>query len=201
MYDYLGAAYTGLIEAIDRYDPDSEVPFEKYAYFRVRGAIIDYIRKSSSLTPREYNAARLLRASDCLSEDFQYIKARIGKADMDQSLAEVLDYAARGGLVFRLNYIDHEEEILDEKYVTQSPEELTIERQVQKIILQSVAELPPREQEIIYSYYFEGKTFQEIGDGPLKASRSWVCRMHSRAIRVLRKKVTDRLHSEGVSYE
>ena len=170
--DYLSAAYSGLVEAASRYDTDSDVPFEKYAYFRVRGAVIDHIRQSAGHSSREYRAAQLLQASDCLTEDFQQIRPRLDARSIDEALAEVLDFAAKGALLFRMNYFECEEEIVENQDEQRSPEDEALFRESSALLKQAVSELPPREQIIINAFYFEGKSFQQIADEDLHVTRS-----------------------------
>lgn len=121
--DFLGAAYLGLLEAAERYDTSSHVPFKKYAYLRVRGAVIDHIRNTSGQTPTEYRAAKMLKASECFAQDMARIRPILDGAESDVALAKVLEYAANGALLFRMDYQDHEEEVLEFHSPPEAPDE------------------------------------------------------------------------------
>ena len=190
--EYLGAAYSGLIEAAERFDESTGVPFEKYAYLRVRGSIIDYIRESCSESSRSAKAAKLIRASDCIAEDFQSIKPRINSDEVDQALAEALDYVAKGALIFRLNYHDYEEEIQQETDITIDQEEQFHSKKIQEALYRSIEDLPAREKQVLISYYFKDRSFQQIGN-EIGVSRSWVCRVHAKSLNVLKKLLEERL--------
>lgn len=188
--DYLGAAYTGLLEAAERFDSSSTIPFEKYAFLRVRGAVIDHIRESFGESAKANKAIRILQASDCLSEDFNQIRAQLNTDQIDEALAEVLDYAAKGALIFRLNYLECEEDTINDLSTSHSAEEQMIEYEINETLAAAIKCLPPREQQIVLMYYYQDLSFKEIAD-ILLVTRSWVSRMHSRAIRVLRDKMDE----------
>jgi RNA polymerase sigma factor for flagellar operon FliA len=188
--EYVGAAYTGLLEAAERFDPDENIPFEKYAYLRVRGSVIDHIRQNICESHRSFRAAKLLQASDCLTDDFQQIRSQLNSENIDEALAEVLDYAAKGALIFRLNYFDCEEELSSEITPAQCAEHQALEKELNAILTSAVELMPPREKNIIHMYYYQDYSFQEIAK-KLAVGRSWVSRMHSKAIGLLREKMDE----------
>ena len=82
--DVRSAGTVGLLQAIDRYDPNQGVRFETYAFQRIRGAIIDAIRSLSTLSRRRAKRVRLLEETDAA------LAQRLGRAPTQQELATEL---------------------------------------------------------------------------------------------------------------
>jgi len=188
--DYLSAAYSGLVEAASRYDTETGVPFEKYAYLRVRGAIIDQIRQDSGQSKREYRALQLMQAAHVLSDDFWHSRG-CPAADSHEGLAEVLEFAAQGALIFRLNYLDCEEEITNKQDEIPCSEKQLLEREVSQHLCKLIDQLPDTERTLIYAFYFEGLSLQEIARTRLNITRSWASRLHTRALQLLKEQVSN----------
>src|SRR5574344_948933 len=82
--DLVGYGVFGLIDAIDKYDMMKEVKFETYASLRIRGAILDQIRKMDWI-PRTVRQ-RQKKITDAIKE----IEARTGKSATDEEIAEAI---------------------------------------------------------------------------------------------------------------
>ena len=114
--DFVSAGYLGLVEAAERYDKSQGSGFKAWAAMRIRGAVIDAIRDSSAISGKAYRYFQRLEAVDNLRQE---VHAELEKQDADttreKKLARMLDFAARGALVFRLSISDCENEVLDVK--------------------------------------------------------------------------------------
>lgn len=188
--EYVSAAYYGLIEAASRYDRKSDVPFERYAYLRVRGAVIDHLRKDSGQGRYEYKATQLMQAGELLLEDFYKTRNSSSVREPSKDLADVLEFAARGGLVFRLNYLECEEELVEAGQVGADPDEALHRKNKAEMLRELVASLPEKERIVIECLYLEGLSLQEIAEDRLQVTRSWVSRVHTRALKHLKQKVS-----------
>ncbi len=178
MEDMFQEAYIGLIEASEKYDPKSKVPFKSFAYLRIRGAIIDHLRGRSDLGRSGYKAAKMFKAV----QDFGEEVVQESKDTDAEELTKVLEYMAKGALVFKLSTEDVADEVESIQDKENSPElklQAIEKRKSLKKIVETV--LDEREKEVINSYYFEDKSFKEILE-KMDISKSWISRIHKDAI-------------------
>lgn len=182
LFDELVAAgYLGLVEAADRFDRDSGKDFRTYAFLRIRGAIIDNIRSHSDLTGETYRMIKAFNAAHELREDdFQSRK--------ESSLSNVLDYVARGALAFRLSMADAETELVEIPDPAANPDAQMERRERAKRLKEIIHELPDRERRVIEGYYFHGLSFIEIAREWEGVGKSWVSKLHTRAIDTIKEK-------------
>lgn len=185
--EYESAGYLGLVEAADRYDPKSEIPFERYAFFRVRGAIVDYIREHSDLTGQAYRYAKTLQAVEGIEAEATALACN--EKYPRKALARIFSFAAKGAISYRLASQEAQvalDQLADE---TATPEESMISVQ-QAIQLRSLVQtLPEKERFIIEGYYFYEKSFMDLTRERPELSKSWISRLHSRALSLLGKKL------------
>ncbi len=185
------AGYLGLVEAAERYEP-SQGEFRTFAFLRVRGAIIDCLRRSSELPPPAYQVLRALEGVDSLRDDRATIEklthnTTTRKLKREQRLAHLFEYAAKSALVYRLSVLDTEQEMA-EVTPAKNPEDVLLARENASLCLALVESLPPKEREVIELYYFKGRSFIEIAKRSKNYSKSWVSRLHLRALNLLRQR-------------
>lgn len=195
--DLLAAGYLGLVEAASRYDPQAGVPFQSFAYLRIRGAIIDSLRRDSELSGQGYRFAKALEAAQDLREQVSFDNLS-PSSDPDSRLAEVLELASKTVLAYRLSIDDLADDELPAS-TNSDPETDLSDKQQRKLILRFLATLPAKERLIIEQYYFHGKSFTEIADEVEGMSKSWVSRLHARGLerlrlRILKESEPDRDH-------
>lgn len=187
--DFIAAGNLGLVEAAERFDSENGVSFKGFAFLRIRGAIIDSLRQSSSLSGRAYQFAKAWQAvqnfQDCDQDSSLREKSR-EQLPPEDKLIKILKYAAKGALVHRLCLSELSEEMLE--LDEWDPERLMIRNQEKTLFKEIVTSLPDKEREIVEEFYFAGKSFAEIAKENEGMSKSWVSRLHSRAMDRLRKK-------------
>jgi RNA polymerase sigma factor FliA len=186
--DFVAAGYLGLVEAATRYRPRRGASFKTFAYLRIRGAIIDSIRECSDVSGAGYRYARALQAVSDLREDGQLTvvqKPSPESHDTSARLAEVLEYAAKSALAFRLSLADAEQEMAAQ-VKSPDPESSLIARESAQLFASLIKTLPRKERMVIEQYYFKGKSFKEIVESHKKLSKSWVSRLHGRALTMLK---------------
>jgi len=192
--EYISAGYLGLVEAAERFKPSPGRPFKPFAFLRIRGAIIDSIRSSSHVSAAAYKLSKALQAAHELREELDIIsqdkvlsqRAPVRSEEATAKLAKILDYAAQGVLVFRLSLTEVTGEINGIPDPEESVDKKIESKQDQKNILQLVETLPEKERTIIEEHYFNGKSFIEIAEEYEGMSKSWVSRLHARAVRMLK---------------
>lgn len=185
--EYEAAGYLGLVEAAARYDRNSGVDFTNFAYLRIRGAIIDNIRSHSHVSGRAYHSAKALQAMNSLRE--LELPKQERKTSRQEAITELLDYAAKGALAFRLGMCEVESSTADAR--AEDPEARLNFIQERKLLRKLVATLPKKERLIIEHFYFEEKSFTDISNVGTKLSKSWISRLHARGIDLLKKRYLD----------
>jgi len=186
--EFVSAGLFGLIEAAGRYKPERGQKFKTFAFLRIRGAIIDYIRTSCDLTGYAYRRLRALEMVQQLRED--QLEGRVVAQRERPSVAdEGLDHLERAAVVFRLAMQTEEEEANAPEQETVDLERNLEKKRRGKKIRQLVATLPEKERLIIERHYFQDMKLKDVAEQFSGLSKSWVSRLHDRAIDMLREKI------------
>lgn len=197
--DLVSYGIFGLIDAIDKYDYAKEVKFETYASLRIRGAILDQIRKMDWI-PRTIRQKQ--KRIDAVCKD---IETRLGRCATDEEIAselgisddEYLEWQSQMKItnVVSLNeYMEQGAEVPAEgnQFTTSrfdSPEE-NIEKEELKKVLEESLELTEKEKKVILLYYYEDLTLKEISN-VLEVSESRISQLHTRALQKMKTKMGD----------
>lgn len=185
--DIVSYGILGLIDAIDKFDPDKNVKFETYANFRIRGSIIDNLR-SLDWVPRS-TRQKYKKFEEAMSK----LQGKYGLNIDDEILAKELNMSIK-----ELNSFLSEVSIfsiisLDERMAENSnfsvasedyddrPESNYIKNENKKILKDTIEKLPEREKKIIKLYYFSELTYKEISK-ILNVSESRVSQLHTKCI-------------------
>jgi RNA polymerase sigma factor for flagellar operon FliA len=188
----------GLLDAIDKFDPERTVKFETYAAFRIRGAIIDELR-SFDWVPRSVRQ----RARD-LDLTRQTLLERLGRSPSDHEIASELGVSLDElhGLLRHVSYLnvtalgefpDYREDKSNRVTHWDTIQDVGAEDPVRvlevleagEILGDAVSALPEREMLVISLYYYEGMTLREVGQ-VLGVSESRASQIHSKAVAGLR---------------
>ena len=201
--DLISYGIFGLIDAIEKYDPDRGIKFETYAISRIRGAIIDELR-AIDWVPRSvrFKAREVEKAYSALENKLKRppSDAEIA-AEMDVTIDELgriytqlstvslvaLDELMSGGGEGSDN-LSLVETLEDTK--TTGPVEALENEEMKRILGDAVNRLGEREKIVITLYYYEGLTLAQIG-AVLGVTESRVCQMHTKAVMGLRGKITE----------
>lgn len=187
--DLIQAGMIGLIEASRQYDPGQGASFETYASIRIRGAMIDEIRKGDWV-PRSVH--RRVREA---AEATRRIEQREGRAAQANEVASALDIplpdyqkllegAARGQVLS----LDAQVEESGEPRLAgdEPPPPRHLEQaEFQQALAEAITYLPEREQLVLSLYYEQEMNLREIG-AVLGVSESRVCQVHGQAMVRLR---------------
>lgn len=199
--DLVGYGIFGLIDAVDKYDVDKEVKFETYASLRIRGAILDSIRKMDWI-PRT-----LRQKQKKLDSVIKEIEAETGRTATDRQIAEKLDIdeeelqewysKVKATALISLNeYIDQGSEIKMDATKNshfELPERVVEQEEMKHILARSLDVLTDKEKKVILFYYYEELTLKEISR-ILEVSESRVSQLHTRALQKLRTELGDGIH-------
>jgi RNA polymerase sigma factor FliA len=194
--DLIQSGMIGLLEASRNYDASQGASFETYAGIRIRGAMLDEIRKGD-WAPRSLH--RKVRA---ISKAVADIEGREGRDARDAEVAQEVgmslnDYYstlqdATGYRVFSFEDLPAGEEGMTESLTAKIPEPLVnVENDMFKAALAAaIAGLPERERLVMSLYYKEELNLRETGE-VLGVSESRVCQIHSQALIRLKSRMAD----------
>lgn len=198
--DFVASGVIGLLEALERYNPSFEVDFKTFATWRIRGAMLDELRKLS-WSPRS-----LYQRSRRLQEAEQMLGHRLGRDPSIEELAEELGWtpSAVEQIYAQMNsqavvsleallYTPPAQDGADEPYLSGgpfiSPEESLDKQERRALLEQAIEGLSERERLVLALYYKEELTLKEIGK-VLEVSTARVSQLHARAIRKLKEKMS-----------
>lgn len=186
--DLCSAGYMGLVEAAERCSPEMIPTFRSYACIRIRGSMIDMLRSSSVLSRRSHRYVKAMYALQHLREAEVLEQPLLGYPDdgAKESLARVLDMAGKGALAFRLSTDEAAEEIENITDGTLPADECVERKYLRGRLEACIEQLPEKERVIIREYYFEDRNFIDIAKRNNGMNKSWVSKLHSRALEKLR---------------
>ncbi len=194
--DLVSYGIFGLIDAIDKFDLTKNVKFETYASLRIRGAILDQIRKMDWI-PRTVRQRQRK-----LDEAVKQIEMRTGKTATDEELAKELGLSGdelcewqsqlKVTNVISLNEFEENgpEPMVDTGNTSrfQQPEEVVAETELKETLAASLELLTEKERRVIELYYYEDMTLKEISK-ILDVSESRVSQLHTKGLIKMRKKM------------
>lgn len=195
--DLVSYGIFGLIDAIDKYDTMKSVKFETYASLRIRGAILDQIRKMDWI-PRTIRQ-RQKKIDSVIKE----IELTTGHSATDEQIAQALgisedeysDWQSQMKVtnVVSLNeFMDQGSEVPAEhnrqNIRFDSPEENIEKQELKQMLVQALELLTEKEKKVIVLYYYEELTLKEISR-VLEVSESRISQLHTRALQKMKTKL------------
>ena len=193
--DLVGYGIFGLIDAIDKFDLHKDVKFETYASLRIKGSILDQIRKMDWI-PRTIRQRQ--RELDAASKE---IWARTGREPTDEELAEEMGMSENDyysflsalkitNLVSLNEFMDAggNEPVMDTKKNSyfEQPEEKVSREELSSKLKDALEVLTDKEKKVILLYYYEDLTLKEISE-VMEVSESRVSQLHTKALKKMRK--------------
>lgn len=179
--------HQGLLEAKQRFDAARGVRFTTFAYYRVRGAVLDGVRKQGWLKRRAYAKLKAFEAADAAGEQLADAEAQSPSTTLAARAAQIEDVLGKISAAYLLSAVGQGEETTPE-----TPEELVTSAQTRELVRTGLGALPEREQTLVRAIYFDGMTIEEAG-AQLGLSKSWASRMHGKALERMRKGLAARL--------
>ncbi len=189
-------ARLGLLEAAKRFDDAQDVDFRTFAYYRIKGAIYDGLRRSGWLPRTLYAKIKFEEAANEYLQNKSLnhsgtVAAEAKKKDGDKSeenaVAETVNSIASIYIISLDAHEDMEVEDTDAVNVEHRAEFMQIRRHMRD----AIGSLPEKEKQLIMMYYFQNRTLEEVGV-KLGLSKSWTSRLHARALSLLFKRIRNR---------
>ena len=199
--DLVGYGTFGLIDAIDKYDFDKGVKFETYASLRIRGAILDQVRRMDWLPRTVRQKQKRMDAA------YQKLETESGRFATDEELAAELEISVEElgqwqaqtkatGVVSLDEYLEQGSEngivgtVESEDFA--QPEKQMEQKTMKELLVQSLESLTEKEKKVILLYYYEELTLKEISE-VLEVSESRISQLHTKAIQKLRLKLGNQI--------
>lgn len=198
--DIINEGLIALMDSIAKFDMGKNVKFETFASIRIRGAMIDYIRKQDCFPRRLKKMAKVINDAD------EALNQNLGRSPTNDELAEFLNVSSSEldkmlAETCSLNILSFEE-LVYEKGVENlalrfsssemGPEQTVAEKELQSVLADNIEMLEPKEKNVIALYYKEQLKIKEIS-GIMGISESRVSQIHSNALRKLRRKLEEYL--------
>ena len=192
--DLRAMGHQGLLEAARRFDEGRGVTFRRFANYRVRGAMLDGVRKSAPLPRRAHARIRALEAALLVAETAAEDSAGASSASSDpraseqkltEHLADMATAMAVGLLATPAIGEEGEPSAVDNAL---SPEDAVAEAELRQIVIAALEELPEDERQLVRRHYLEGERFDHVA-ASLGLSKSWGSRLHTRAVARLTKRL------------
>ena len=159
--DLIAFGFGGLLEARHRFDPGRGVRFQTFAYHRVRGAMLDGVRKMSQLPRRAHE--RLQAAAEPTPT--------AAPTALDRAFTRMSALSAGT--------------VLQGRFGDESPEAVLLKNESVTRMLQALPSLSPRQRVLVRGFYFDGRSIDAMAQ-ELGISKSWASRLHTNALRELR---------------
>lgn len=189
--DLVAAGNRGLVEAAKRYDETRREPFEAFAEKRIRGAMLDELRRGD-IMPR-----RIRQKAKEVTSAIRHLEQRLGRPPEDEETAAALgvsvaEYRDSLKLLPQVTLVSFgdETEVKKVAFEGQTPEEAATRAQSRDKLRLALSKLPERERKILSLYYVDELEYKEIAK-IMGVSQSRICQLANRALVSLRELLPD----------
>lgn len=205
--DLYHAGIVGLMEALERFDPEQNVQFGAYARFRIRGAILDSLREL------DWSPRSLRRQARQMEDAIARLQARLGRSPEEEEIAEEMGLPidqfqhllgelrglGLGSLEHDAGEDSTEAAGAGTPTAVEDPFEQCLQGELRQFLAEAIAELSDQEQRVLALYYYEELTMKEVGE-VIGVGESRVSQIHAAALLKLRARLRQRLGapSDGV---
>jgi RNA polymerase sigma factor for flagellar operon FliA len=186
----------GLLEAARSYNAERGVPFGAWAYLKVRGAIIDGLRRQADLPRAIYAKIRAFEAASFAREGQIEDEAAAASETPEAADARIASTTATMAMAMATAFLAARSDFQDvADQDAQSPEESAIRTSLVEKVRASIDRLPDNERTMMMRVYFDDQPLDETAKS-LGLSKSWGSRLHARALESVardlkRQKITD----------
>jgi RNA polymerase sigma factor for flagellar operon FliA len=202
--DFLHVGLLGLHDAIERFEPERGIKFETFAVPRVRGIILDEMRKLDWLSrSARQKVHELTEISDRLRSELgreasaDEIQARLGISPEEYQAYLNAMAAANASFSMMNSEVSYDDEGNERNAIEEIPDDdagtpftQLVRDERLAFVRDYIAKLPERKRLVITLYYYEELTFKEIGD-ILGLTESRICQIHTQICNELRKKIEE----------
>lgn len=197
--DLVSAGTVGLIEAIENFDPGRGYAFSTYAAPRIRGAILDDLRR------RDHASRSMRKKERSIARARETLMARLERSPRDHEIAGELEVDLETfwrweGKVVQADRVSLEKPVREDEDGSATPreflvgedgteiEELVNRSQEAELLRDAIRELPEQERTVLALYYFEELKLREIGE-VLDLTESRISQIRTKALTELRQRL------------
>lgn len=185
-------ARIGLLEAAKRYDDQQQVDFKTFAYYRIKGAIYDGLRRTGWVPRSVYTKIKMEEAAN----DYLRFKSEHSDNPDDDYEHQLIDTVNSLASIYVIS-LDANEDMDIEDESSADVEQKAQFTQIREHMRTAIDSLPEKEKKLIKMYYFQNRTLEEAGD-KLELSKSWTSRLHARALELLFKRIRMLARGESI---
>jgi RNA polymerase sigma factor for flagellar operon FliA len=183
--DIQGWAELGLVEAANSFDRTRGVQFKTFAYYRIKGAVYDGLRKMGWYPKGQYQRMRFEMAANEYLKDVSTEMQRPAPPEAHFQHLKNLTANVMSCYMLSLDAICLEPIAHDQV----SAEEAVVRSEQTRNLRCSLSQLPETNRRVLEYCYFEQLTLEQVGH-KLGLSKSWVCRLHAKSLEMLRALLT-----------
>ena len=183
-------AMMGLCDAVKRFDPSRTESFRTFSYLRVRGAMFDYLRKEAPMGFRKRGGTIEVTVTaegeqPVTTRNSETLNPVLWTRSKEQTPNQKYDTVDDSRLENPI-YDPAVDMYGDE---TISPEQTAISHSIGRYLSKKVDSLPEKERQVLEGYYFDESTLKNLEVRCHGLSRSWLSRLHSRGLRMLKESI------------
>ena len=180
--DLISYGQVGLTEAASRFDETKGTKFSTFAYYRIRGAILDGLKEMAWFSLAEYQGGNYEGSSLIVLEEESTTPSPYAD-DLEGQARSFADVGIRLAVVYLMSNVEDHSGV--------SPDAPLIRQEALAVLRQLIEELPDQERQLIRLAYYEELTLKEAGKR-IGVSKSWASRLHDRALKILAIGMRDR---------
>ena len=196
--DLMSAGVMGLLESLDRYDPGKNIKLNTFAYWRIRGAMIDELRKRDWVPKNARSKAKRI------TEAIRDLESRLGRVPEEEEIAQELDLNLEDYLHMLKEFGTLSVLSVDElaektglpadeiaRYAMEEdndPHKYAELKELERVLGREIGKLSERQQQVLTFYYYEDMNMKEIAE-LLAITESRVSQIHSQALLNLRSRL------------
>jgi RNA polymerase sigma factor for flagellar operon FliA len=192
--DIVNEGVIALINAVETFDTERGVKFETYANLKIKGAIIDYVRKQDWI-PRQVR-----RFGKELDETYNALYTELGRSPSNNELAERMGLTkekfakgmadAAGSMTLSFEELLYEDNFSDKGGLANEADRSIYEKELRLVITEAIETLNAKQKQVISLHYYERLKFVEIAK-VIGVSESRVCQIHSKSMLYLKRRLED----------
>jgi RNA polymerase sigma factor for flagellar operon FliA len=197
--DLVSVGNIGLLEAAQNFDSSKNVQFQTYAYIKVRGAVLDEIRKVS------FGGQSIIRKHKKISDAYKELEQKLGRIPNDTEVAQELGVSedkfdklleeTSGAYLMSLDDFTDDEDNL--RFIDQLSDEEDhlggiIEQEKLDLLVKAIEDLPEKDKIILSLYYEQRLSLKEISL-IMNLSESRISQVHKKAVIAIRMYIQNRI--------
>lgn len=197
--DLISSGVIGLMDAIEKYNPNMYNKFKTYAEFRIRGAILDELRSQDWIPRSVRNKAKIIERAHTELEQ-KYGRAATHEEVCDSLGMDICEYHELVSRVKSVSLVYAEEPVSGQnsfrknlletiEHPNKNPLAVLNEKMEKNVLMQQIEELPRKQRIVLSLYYYEELNLKEIGK-ILKVTESRVSQLHTQAVEKIRHRMS-----------